>query len=67
LLFDPPLTRYSPPINLDRTGRGEAAFAGFEQTSTSTYDVWTYNNASTDGCDSYNRSANVDRSGTLTR
>lgn len=67
LLFDPPLTRVSPPIDLDRTGRGPAAFVGFEQATTSSYDVWTYNNESTDGCDDFNRATLVDKVGTVSR
>lgn len=67
LLFDPPLARLTPPLNLDRTGRDPAAFVGFEQTTTSSYDVWTYNNESTDGCDDFNRATLVDKVGTLSR
>jgi hypothetical protein len=67
LLFTPPLARYSPPLNLDRTGRGQAAFVGFEQATTSSYDIYTYNRASTDGFDTYDRYTFVNRGGSLSR
>jgi hypothetical protein len=55
LVFDPPTSRYLPPLDLSRDGRYPAAFAGYQQaTDTFTYS-WTYDRQSTDFRDSYDR------------
>ena len=69
LAFDPPMGDASPSASayLDRTGRDPAAFAGFEQTSTSYFDVSTYNREAPDGANYVDRETYIDRSGSVTR
>ncbi len=67
LAFDPALIQDQPSIDLARTGLGEAAFAGFEDTSTSYYDVFTDNRVANDGSDRFYREGYVERIGSISR
>jgi len=67
LAFDPPLTLNQRPLNLDRSGRGEAAFAGFEDTTTTYFDVWTDDRRTTDSSENYVREAYIEKVGSTTR
>jgi hypothetical protein len=55
LVFDPPASRYLPPLDLSRDGRAPAAFAGFQQASNTVTFSWTDDHQSTDFFDSYDR------------
>jgi hypothetical protein len=67
LVFDPPASRYLPPLDLSRNARQPMAFNGFQQaTNTFTY-TWTYDYQSTDFPDSYNRYSSTLQVGTSVR
>jgi hypothetical protein len=42
LSFDPPVLAGSPRLDLSRDGRGPAAFAGFNESTTEYYSLTTY-------------------------
>src|ERR1700722_13550286 len=67
LAFDPPLTLSQRPLDLSRSGRGEAAFAGYEQTTTTYFDVWTDDRRTTDASENYVREAYVEQVGSNSR
>lgn len=67
LVFDPPSSRYLPPLDLSREGHYPAAFAGYQQsTNTFTYS-WTYDRQSTDFRDSYDRNTFTVQAGSSVR
>lgn len=41
LAFDPPIARYTPPIDLSRDVRERAAFVGYDELSTTFYNIYT--------------------------
>jgi hypothetical protein len=53
--------------DLARENRGEAALVGFEEASTSTYDVFTYDRQSSDQSDYYDQEAVSERVGATHR
>lgn len=55
LVFDPPASRYLPPLDLSRDGRTPAAFAGFQQASNTFTYTFTDDHQSTYFRDSYDR------------
>ena len=67
LAFDPPITQHEDRPDLSRDRRGQAALVGFEEPSTSTYDVFTYNRQSSDYSDYYDSEAVSERVGTTHR
>ena len=67
LAFDPPIALHEPAPDLSRDARGQAALIGFEEPSTSTYDVFTYNRQSSDYANDYDSEAISERVGTTHR
>jgi hypothetical protein len=67
LAFDPPVTLYERPLNLDRTGRGEAAFAGYEDSTTTYFDIWTNDRRTTDLSENYVREGYSEQVGSTRR
>lgn len=67
LAFDPPITLNEARPDLSRDARGPAALVGFEEPSTSSYDVFTYNRQSSDLSDYYDQEAISERVGTTHR
>ena len=67
LAFDPPLAIDQPPIDLSRSTRGEAAFYGFEDPTTSFYFVQTDDRRTTDNTDRYAREGFVGQTGAVHR
>jgi hypothetical protein len=67
LVFDAPITLDQEPIELPRDIRGPAAFAGYQSTSTSYYDVFSYNRQSTGRGNFFYRDAVTEQVGTSER
>ncbi len=67
LVFDSPITFHDDPIDLDRSYRGNAAFAGFEEPSVSYLDVFTENRQSSDGFDFVTRDSFSEKVGVVHR
>jgi hypothetical protein len=67
LVFDVPITMDEAPLNLSRSNHGQAAFAGFDDSSTSYYDIVTDNRQASDGTDQYIREAVSERVGSTHR
>ncbi len=67
LAFDPPLTLNERPLDLSRSGRGEAAFAGFEDTTTTYFNIWTDDRRTTDFTNSYVREGYIEKVGSISR
>ena len=67
LVFDPPVAMYDPPLDLSRNNRGEAAFVGFEDTSTTYFDIYTDDRQTTDLTDRFVREGYSDKSGAIHR
>jgi hypothetical protein len=67
LVFDPPVSRGMPPMDLSRDGRQPMAFGGFQQATTSFMYSRTADRQSTDFSDSYNRCTFVETVGTTVR
>jgi len=67
LVFDPPIAMYNAPLDLSRSTRGEAAFAGFEDTATTYFDVWTDDRQTTDSTDRFVREGFSEKIGATRR
>jgi len=67
LVFDAPITLYSPYIDISRDDRGQAALIGYEEGNTSTYDIVTDNRQSTDWSDRFVRESVTERIGVTHR
>lgn len=67
LTFDPPIALAEPSPDLSRADRGQAALVGFEEPSTSTYSVFTYNRQSSNRADYYDKEAVSGKQGTTHR
>ena len=67
LAFDPPIARGWDASDLSRDQRGQAALLGFEEPSTSTYDVFTYNRQASNFSSYYDKEAVSERVGTVHR
>ena len=67
LAFDPPIALHEPAPDLSRDARGQAALIGFEEPTTSTFDVFTYNRQSSDYSDYYDSEAVSEKVGTTHR
>ena len=65
LVFDAPITFSQPPIDISRDDRGAAAFMGFDQGSTTVYDVFSFNRQSTDRSDHYVQDSITETVGTV--
>ncbi len=66
LVFDAPITTSEPSIDISRDDRGATAFMGFDEGSTTQYDVFSYNRQTERG-DRYVQQEITERSGTLQR
>jgi hypothetical protein len=67
LAFDPPMTLSEPRLDLSRDTRGNAAFAGFEDTTTTYYYVRTDDRQTTDFTDRFQRDGYSAKVGSLRR
>jgi hypothetical protein len=67
LVFDAPITLDEAPLDISRSDRGPAAFWGFDQQSTSAYDVFTYNRQSTDRGDRFVQDSYSEKTGIIQR
>jgi hypothetical protein len=67
LVFDPPIAMNQPPLDLSRSTRGEAAFAGFEETTTTYFDVRTDDRQTTDLTDQFVREGYSEQVGSTRR
>jgi hypothetical protein len=67
LAFDPPLTLSEPRLDLSRSTRGNAAFAGFEDTTTTYFYVRTDDRQTTDSTDRFTRDGYSAKVGALRR
>src|SRR5580698_2400123 len=67
LAFDPPLTLHQRPLELSRAGRGEAAFAGYEDSTTTYFDIWTDDRRTTDSTENYVREGYSEQVGSTRR
>jgi hypothetical protein len=67
LVFDAPITLGEPEIVVSRDDRGAAAFWGFEDQSSSAYDILTYNRTSTDRGDRYVQDSITEKTGVVQR
>jgi hypothetical protein len=67
LVFDVPITLDQAPIDLSRSNHGPAAFVGFDDSSTTYYDIVTDNRQSTDCGDQFARESLSERVGTSHR
>jgi hypothetical protein len=67
LAFDPPITLNQPELDLSRSNRGEAAFIGYEDVTTSYYDIYNDNRESTDLSDRFVRESVTERIGVTHR
>jgi hypothetical protein len=66
LVFDAPITLDQEPVELPRDIRGQGAFAGYQSTSVSYYDVFSFNLESS-GHDRYYRNSISEEVGTRQR
>lgn len=67
LAFDPPITLSEPPIDLSRDVRGPAAFAGFEDSTTTYFYINTDDRQTTDQTDRFAREAYIAKVGATRR
>lgn len=67
LAFDPPVTLVEPRLNLSRSARGEAAFAGFEDVTTTYFYVRTDDRQTTDFTDRFRREGYSAKIGSIRR
>ena len=67
LVFDPPILRTGPALDLDRNNHGQAALVGFEEPVTTFSDVFTLNREATDGSDRIVKQAVTERIGVTHR
>src|SRR3954452_16105543 len=67
LAFDPPLTLYQARLDLSRSTRGNAAFAGFEDTTTTYYFVRTDDRQASDGTERFQRDGYSAKLGAIRR
>ena len=67
LVFDPPIIQTGPVLDLDRTNHGQAALVGFEESTTSFYDVFSLNRQATDGSDRIIKQAVTEKVGVTHR
>jgi hypothetical protein len=67
LVFDPPIAMNVPPLDLSRDTHGEAAFAGFEDTTTTYFDVHTDDRQTTDLSDRFVREGYSEKVGATRR
>jgi hypothetical protein len=67
LVFDPPVAMYDRPLDLSRNNRGEAAYAGFEDTTTTYFYIHTDDRQTTDLSDRFVREGYSDKVGSVHR
>lgn len=67
LVFDPPLTLSEPRLDLSRQLRGEAAFAGFEDSTVTYFYVRTDDRQTNDFTDRYAREGYSAKVGSVRR
>jgi hypothetical protein len=67
LVFDAPITFSEPEIDIPRDDRGAAAFMGFDDGSTTNYDIVSYSRQSSDRGDRYVQQAITEKTGSLQR
>ena len=67
LAFDPPIASAEQAPDLSRDQRGQAALLGFEEPTTSVYDVFTYNRQAGNYGSYYDKEAVTERTGATHR
>jgi hypothetical protein len=67
LAFDPPIAMNVPPLDLSRESHGEAAFAGFEDTTTTLFDIRTDDRQTTDFSARFEREGFSEKIGSVRR
>ena len=67
LVFDPPIALNQAPLDLSRSTRGEAAFAGFQEVTTTYSDVRTDDRQTTDSTDRFVREGYSDQVSVMSR
>jgi hypothetical protein len=67
LAFDPPIAMNEPALDLSRSTHGEAAFAGFENTTTTFFDVHTDDRQTTDLSNRFVREGYSEQVGSVSR
>lgn len=67
LVFDPPIIQQEPRLDLSRSTRGPAAFAGFEDTTTTYFYVRTDDRQTTDFTDRFEREGYSSKVGAIRR
>ena len=67
LVFDAPITFDQAPLDLSRANHGQAAFFGFDQGSTSYYDIVTDNREGSGHNNQYVRESVSERVGSTSR
>jgi hypothetical protein len=67
LAFDPPIAMNEPALDLSRSTHGEAAFAGFEDTTTTSFYIHTDDRQTTDLTDRFVREGYSEKVGSVRR
>ncbi len=67
LAFDAPITLGEAQVDVSRSDRGAAAFWGYEQQTSSAYDIFTYNRISSDRGDRYAQDSITEKTGIVQR
>jgi hypothetical protein len=67
LVFDPPIAMNEPAIDLTRSTHGEAAYAGYEDTTTTFFYIHTDDRQTTDSTDRFVREGYSEKVGATRR
>ncbi len=67
LVFDPPIAMNEPAIDLSRSTHGEAAYAGYEDTTTTYFYIHTDDRQTTDSSDRFVREGYSEKVGATRR
>jgi hypothetical protein len=67
LVFDPPIAMNTPPVDLSRETHGEAAYAGFEDTTTTQFYIRTDDRETTDFSNRFEREGFSEKVGSTRR
>lgn len=63
LVFTPPVAMGEEPLELARDDRTPRAFVGYDEVSTSYFQIWTEDRQTNDGTDRYVRRATIEKVG----